>query len=368
MRERIHAFIANGTAAGFEELALEVFAYQHARHELYRRFCAARGASPASVRDWREIPAIPVDAFKHGLIAEADQPFLFLSSGTTAGAGSRSRHPLSTLETYRACALAHFADMVLPDQPGPLATLVLGPTPQTHPQSSLGAMFSWCVESHGSAGSLVALDGSGQADINGAIDWLEERARASTPVLVLALTSALSALFAELRRRKLVLRLPADSRLVDTGGRKLNSPGAHVLSAHGVLKAAWRFLHVPAYTCVNEYGMTEMLSQFYDDALRSRTHGHLSPRAKVGPHWVRTRVIDPVSLAPAAAGAAGILCHVDLANWETVSFLQTADVGREIGAGFELTGRAAGAAQRGCSQLLVELVAAAEADRGAPAP
>jgi hypothetical protein len=367
MQERISSFIAGQSALGFNELALEVFAYQYARHDLYRRFCAARGASPETVRDWSEIPAIPVDAFKHGLIAESGQPFLFLSSGTTGGEAIRSRHPLGSLQTYRQSALAHFEAMVLADRPGPMATLILGPTAATHPNSSLGAMFSWCAESFGSCERLIPFDASGNAAIDAAIDWLGVRARESAPVLVLALTSAASELFAELRRRNLALRLPADSRLVDTGGRK-GGGGAHVLSARAVLKAAWRFLHVPAYLCINEYGMTEMLSQFYDDVWRSRTAGRLAPRAKAGPPWVRSRILDPASLRPARVGEPGILCHADLANWETVSFLQTADLARQVGTGFELLGRLPDSPRRGCSELLAEVLPGLEPGENAERP
>jgi hypothetical protein len=367
MQERVSSFIAGQSASGFNELALEVFAYQYARHDLYRRFCAARGASPATVRDWSEIPAIPVDAFKHGLIADSGQRFHFLSSGTTGGQASRSRHPLASLETYRQASMAHFETMVLPDHPGPMATLILGPTSATHPNSSLGAMFSWCAECFGSDQRLMAFDASGNADIDAAIDWLGVRARQSAPVLILALTVAASELFAELRRRDLALRLPADSRLVDTGGRK-RAGAVHILSPRAVLKAAWRFLHVPAYLCINEYGMTEMLSQFYDDAWRSRTAGRLAPRAKAGPSWVRSRIVDPVTLLPARAGDPGILCHADLANWETVSFLQTADLARQVGSGFELLGRLPGAPQRGCSELSAEVAPGLEAGKATERP
>ena len=93
--------------------------------------------------------------------------------------------------------------------------------------------------------------------------------------------------FEALRDRHGPCRLPADSRIVDTGGRKGT---AHALSPNGVLKAAWRWLHVPAYLCVNEYGMTEMFSQFYDDALESRASGRLSPRAVIPPGSAIARI------------------------------------------------------------------------------
>jgi len=343
----------------FNQLALDVFAHQYEHVAVYRRFCERRGVSPGRVDRWEDVPALPADAFKHGLDTPTG-PYVFLSSGTTAGPERRSRHAVESLAAYEASALSHFRTMVLADEPGPLATLVLGPTVSSHPHSSLGQMFTWCVEHFASDTTLVAFDTGGRANISAAVDWLAERSLGSAPVLILAVTSALTAVLEALRDRHGPCRLPADSRIVDTGGRK-GIP--HVLSPKGVLKAAWRWLHVPAYLCVNEYGMTEMFSQFYDDALESRASGRLSPRAKVGPPWARTRVVDPAALEPVSSGTVGLLRHFDLANWESVSAIQTLDLGCEVGIGFELRGRAAGAESRGCSALVTEIVDACMGSR-----
>ena len=352
MQQRVLDFIeSGGSSEPFERLALDLFAFQYHRVELYRRLCDSRGATPASVHDWRQIPAIPADAFKQPLGLPDAAHHVFESSGTTHGPEQRSTHELTSLDTYRRSSLRHFEDMVLPDAPGPMDVLILGPTAATHPRSSLGRMFSWCAEAFGDQVE-VAFDASGDADVDGAIEWLDRCSRGHKPVLILAITSALSILFTLLRRRNLTLRLPADSRIVDTGGNKAR-PG--VLSPAGILKAGWRHLHVPSYLSVNEYGMTEMLSQFYDDALLSRFRGWLRPRAKIGPVWVRTTVVDPATLEPVSGDRPGILRHLDLANWETICAIQTLDIGRSVGAGFQVLGRARGADRRGCSELLATI-------------
>jgi hypothetical protein len=353
IESRVLDFIREpGSDAEFDELARAVFAHQYEHVPVYRRFCERRGVDPGRATRWDDVPALPADAFKHELDA-ADRPHVFLSSGTTAGLAERSRHAVTSLAAYNASALAHFRAMVLADEPGPLATLVLGPTAASHPHSSLGCMFSWCLDRVASDDRLIVFDADGGTDIATAAAWLGEKSRASAPVLILAVTSALTAVFEALRDRYGPCRLPADSRIVDTGGRKGT---AHALSPNGVLKAAWRWLHVPAYLCVNEYGMTEMFSQFYDDALESRAAGRLSSRAKVGPPWVRTRIVDPATMEPVARGSVGLLRHFDLANWESVSALQTLDLACEHGIGFELRGRAAGAEARGCSALVREII------------
>ena len=338
----------------FERLAVDVFAFQYETVPLYRRLCDLRRLSPLKVTSWREVPALPADALKDdlhegGSVGAAAAERVFLSTGTTQGSERRSRHPVSarSLELYRRSSMAHLEAMVVPDRPGPMAVLVLGPTATTHPHSSLGHMFEWAAAELGTSKSESTFDPDGRLDIDASIEWLARAAAGSRPVLLLALTSTLSAVFNELRRRRLELRLPADSRIVETGGRK----GGRTLSRNGLLKAAWRFLHIPAYLCIAEYGMTELLSQFYDDALRSRWSGRLEPRSKIGPAWTRTVVVDPATLAPLAPGQRGLLRHFDLANCESVSAIQTLDAGFAVGKGFEIVGRAPDAQIRGCSQL-----------------
>lgn len=354
IRAAVSGLIRSESGADFDETALAVFAYQYERIPAYRRFCDARDRRPDVVERPERIPAMPSDVFKHPLLprSEAAGGRVFLSSGTTGGEELRSRHVVECIETYRDSALTHFDRMVMPDAPGPMSIAILGPTASTHPDSSLGCMFTWCAERYGDGTTLRAFDATGRMDAEPLLSWLERSAAGTAPVLLLGVSSAFAELFARLRKEGLQLRLPADSRLVDTGGSK---GGASVLSAKGLLKAAWKSLHIPAYLCVNEYGMTEMLSQFYDDALRSRFSGDLSDRAKVGPPWVRTTVVDPATLEPVAPGEPGLLRHLDLANWASMSALQTLDVGKTRGRGFELLGRAKGAEARGCSALLSEL-------------
>lgn len=346
----------------FDRLALAVFAHQYEHVPLYRRLCDLRGRSPQGVQHWSEVPAAPADLFKEDLGLEdglGDGAVNFLSSGTTQGAERRSRHPVGarSYELYRRLSIAHFRSMVLPDRPGPMAVLVLGPLATTHPASSLGHMYGFAVDAFAAGGDdgapdrAHAFDAAGTLDLAAALARLEAAAASTRPLLILALSSTITAVFEALRDRKAPLRLPADSRLVETGGSK----GGRTMSRAGLLKAAWRFLHIPSYLCMGEYGMTELLSQFYDDAWHSRWSGALQPRSKVGPRWMRTLVVDPATLQPLPAGERGILRHFDLANVGSVSAVQTLDVGRTLGAGIEVTGRATGAEARGCSQLMSAL-------------
>jgi phenylacetate-coenzyme A ligase PaaK-like adenylate-forming protein len=106
---------------------------------------------------------------------------------------------------------------------------------------------------------------------------------------------------------------------------------------------------------VNQYGMTELGSQFYDSILREPD----TERRKIAPPWVRVRIVDPESGRESPPGEAGIVVITDLANTGSVIAVQTADLGRRIGDGFEVLGRSPGAEARGCSIAADELLTGA---------
>ena len=108
-------------------------------------------------------------------------------------------------------------------------------------------------------------------------------------------------------------------------------------------------LGILKHFCVSEYGMTELSSQFYDTTLRDHFLKIRRKPFKEGPSWIRTLVIDPRSGREAKKGCAGLLRHFDLANRGSVLAVQTEDMGRVVGSGFELLGRASGPELRGCS-------------------
>jgi hypothetical protein len=224
------------------------------------------------------------------------------------------------------------------------------------PESSLAHMIDLVCVRLGAAGSSYFASVGDGLRIEQLIERLDDCVRAGQPVCLLGTSLAYLALLDELERRAVRLRLPAGSRLMDTGGYK----GSGREIAQGALRARYvEQLGLDASHCINEYGMTELCSQFYDASLRDAVrHGAPGAARKIGPPWVRTRVVDPVSLEPVDDGRTGILRHVDLANLDAVIAVQTEDVGRAVDDGFELLGRQPGAAPRGCSIALDELLRA----------
>jgi hypothetical protein len=70
---------------------------------------------------------------------------------------------------------------------------------------------------------------------------------------------------------------------------------------------------------------------------------------KVGPHWAKAIVVDPVTAQPVERGAEGLIRIFDLSNRGSVCALVTGDLGIERDGGFVLLGRSAGAPPKGCS-------------------
>ena len=96
--------------------------------------------------------------------------------------------------------------------------------------------------------------------------------------------------------------------------------------------------------------MTELTSQAYTGSL-----GGGDPDLFIPPHWMKVRILEPISLVEQPVGEAGLITIFDLANLSSAVHLVTEDLGRADGNGFRLTGRAAGADLRGCSLTVEEL-------------
>lgn len=334
----------------FDALALRVFEHQHAHNAPYRAYAEAQGRTPGSVRHWTDVPLVPTTAFKAlPLVCGAPAPaaVAFHTSGTTAGE-RRGTHVVQDVELYHASLLGAFRHWVLPDG-ARLPMLRLVPSAEDLPDSSLSHMGATVEEALCAAGGALLVDAAGGLDGRGWEEALARAVEAGSPVLIFATAFALAAALEHLARRDVRVRLPAGSRLMETGGFK----GRRAAVSRDALRAAAEDrLGIPATHVVAEYGMTELLSQFYDPVLRT---GGAVRGVFQGPPWVRTRVLDPDTLREQPAGVTGVLAHHDLANLHSVSAVLTEDLGVARADGFELLGRATGAELRGCSLTFEEI-------------
>ena len=350
--DRVLAFIADAAADRFENLALAVFAHQYERCAPYREFARRRGATPDSVRDWADIPPVPIVAFKHADLTCGVPQRTFLSSGTTQGSATRSRHLVPDLRLYRDSALAGLRRYLCPDV-GRMRIASLIASADELPDSSLAQMVAWALEAFGSDGFYAA--GADGLDVDRLIAALEASERGGQPLAILTTSGALIHALDALRQRGRSFRLPHGSRLMDTGGDK-GAPRR--LSRNGLLHAVWSAFAIPGYFVVNEYGMAELSSQYYDSSLADRVAGRHAPRRKLGPHWARVQLLDPMTLEPAAPGSAGLICHIDLANAGSAMAILSEDLAVALDDGFELRGRAPNAEERGCSLSAAQWTAA----------
>jgi hypothetical protein len=334
-----------GDAGGaFADLALRSFRLQCESIPEYGAYARHMGAGPDGVRDWREIPAVPASAFRsHDLSArsEGDEAVTFETSGTTISLPGRVR--LRSTELYEASLSRNFARHLLPDRAA-LQAIIFGPPRSEAQQSSL-----WFMADHVArelcAGATWIVEG-GEPRWERADEELARSVAERRPVLLLGTTLLFHAYFARCAREGVRFALPAGSRAMDTGGAK----GTRVEIRRDEVEAAFaRVLAIPPSHVVNEYGMAEMGSQFYQDTLLATKERRRARPGFVIPPWVRTRVLDPETMRERPRGVPGLLVHYDLANLEIPLAIQTEDVGARAESRLTLEGRLPEAERRGCS-------------------
>ncbi len=353
IEDRVLAWIARGVDAmhddeAFGALALALFAHQYEHGDAYRRLCGTAGRRPSNVEHWSDIPAVPTGAFKRARFATfpAEREVrTFRTSGSSLA--ERGELHLDTLELYDASLLAMF-DAYVCCSSRELHFVVLAPSAAEAPDSSLSYMFDRAARQLGWGEPSFPVHASG---------WDPELAIADLaglqgPAAVVGTAFSFVHLLDELAARGKRLLLPAGTRVMETGGFKGRSRELTREELHGGIERA---LGVPTSRIINQYGMCELASQFYEASLRS---GEPSTAKRVPP-WARTRVVDPGTFEDVAPGETGVLVHYDLANTGSVLAIQTSDLGRRLDGNFEVRGRLRGAEERGCSIAADALLASA---------
>ena len=337
--------------ARFDALAAELFAHQYTHIEAYRTLCDGRGVTPGGDPSPDEIPAVPTDAFKFtDLFAGAEPAHVFRTSGTTADE-ARGEHHFRTRDVYRASLHPTFKRFCNPGGDR-LRMLILAPSPEHLPDSSLSFMLGALVQRHGDAESdyFVTLDDDGRWEFaTDALCRALDKACDDQATTMLLGTAFGFAEFLERQDRR--WQLPEDSRLMETGGFK--GRFRDLSRAELYAQFADRF-GLPRSRCLSEYSMTELSSQTYTDHLVSAE----ATGRFYGPPWLDIKVADPVSLeAIDEVETPGLIRFFDLANVDSVCAIQTSDRGIiHADGGLQFLGRAPDAQLRGCSLTIEELV------------
>jgi len=385
------------TERRFDELAHRVLQYQLEANPVYSTYCRRRGFTASTLGDWAAAPPVPTSAFKVVPLISgdpADVQRVFRTSGTSRGTGSRGEHHVLDLEIYRSALLPNLGAHVYgeaawrrPDRDRPshgddprfsrpdgrpssdgaetespreeragLRLLALVPSPDQVPDSSLSFMLGEALDVLSAGGGGFFVRPEEGLDVEGLTLAMEEAIDGGQPVVLAGTAFAFVHWLDALTEAGRRFELPVGSRLLETGGFKGRS---RVLSRAELYEALSTAHGVPTQSIVNEYGMTELLSQFYEPVLSTAPRA-IEDRVHVAPPWMRTRVLDPLTLEPLPPGEKGLLCHYDLANAGSVLAVLTEDVGTVDGdGGLRVLGRVEGAEPRGCSLAMDDLLAGA---------
>jgi hypothetical protein len=334
LEQKILQFLNKPSLDGFEPLALQIYRFQRTHNEVFSKYCEYLEAS-VNLSSWKDIPGVPQQAFKHSALRSYPEEFdlvEFRTSGTT-GEGY-GRHYFPNLDLYEAGIQRTWSHFGLPRN----RFLLLMQHPADAPYSSLSRMGG-ILNDYQRKDFFVT--GSGELEI--------DRFRAVTenqkdPVTVFG--TALG--FLNLFESSPPVQLPPESMAMETGGFKGSGREIAKSDLYGRFK---NYFGIETSSIWNEYGMTELSSQFYSQS---------SDRIHRGPPWIRFLIINPETNAEAAPGETGLLKIVDLTNLWSVAAIQTQDLAKgSPEGGFQLLGRDPAALPRGCSRAMDSLLGGA---------
>ncbi len=313
----------------FERIALDIFRFQVENNPVYSEYVGYLGRDVREIDSLQKIPFLPIEFFKtHKVITRYtfDRPVestVFRSSGTTGM--QRSEHYVADLDLYEKSFTLGFEyfygdikDFVI---------LALLPSYLERGDSSLVYMAKRLIEIGGKPESGFYL--YNHEDLYKKLLALQSGGRKT---ILLGVSFALLD-FAE----KYSLDFP-DLIVMETGGMKGRKREMVREELHGILKKAFGTEHIHS-----EYGMTELLSQAYGRDGKFE----FVPWAKV----VIRDMNDPFTYLP--EGRSGGVNIIDLANVFSCSFIETKDIGKLTGSGFEILGRFDNSDLRGCNLMVV---------------
>ena len=313
--------------AQFEEMCMRVFRHQANNNKVYQEFIKLLGRRPDQIRKVEQIPFLPIEFFKSRDILSSSQQVetVFTSSGTTGSVPSR--HLVTDLSVYRKSFTLGFEHFY--GRPEDYVILALLPSYLERGGSSLVFMANELIQLSSSESSGFYLNNMEELALN-----LAELDRSGQKILLLGVSYALLDLIA-FRQFRL-----KNTIVMETGGMKGRRREMVREELHKELKAGFGVDHIHS-----EYGMTELLSQAY-------SHGNGIFDC---PPWMQVLIRDPEDpfqlLDRKRTGGVNV---IDLANFNSCSFIATQDLGRSHeGSLFEIVGRFDHSDIRGCNLMAV---------------
>lgn len=313
--------------AQFEEMCMSVFRHQANNNTVYQEFIELLGRRPDQITKVEQIPFLPIEFFKSRDILSSSKQVetVFTSSGTTGSVPSR--HLVTDLSVYRKSFTLGFEHFY--GRPEDYVILALLPSYLERGGSSLVFMANELIQLSSSESSGFYLNNMEELALN-----LAELDRSGQKILLLGVSYALLDLIA-LKQFRL-----KNTIVMETGGMKGRRREMVREELHKELKAGFGVDHIHS-----EYGMTELLSQAY-------SHGNGIFDC---PPWMQVLIRDPEDpfqfLDRKRTGGVNV---IDLANFNSCSFIATQDLGRSHeGSLFEIVGRFDHSDIRGCNLMAV---------------
>ena len=310
----------------FEQKALTIFRYQAENNQVYKQYLHFRNINPTMINSLEQIPFLPIQFFKTQKLVTGNNPeeIIFTSSGTTGG--NTSRHYVTDLSVYRESYRRGFEYFY--GKIEDYVVLALLPSYLEREGSSLILMVEDMIQI-----SKQPESGFYLYNFEALHQQLEQLQQKGKKVLLIGVSFALLDFVEQYQ-----LYFP-ELIVMETGGMKGRRKEMIRAELHEEIAKGFGVQHIHS-----EYGMTELLSQAY-----SQGEGVFSC-----PLWMKLCIRDtedPLSYLP--QGKTGGVNVIDLANYNSISFIATDDLGKQITDNqYELLGRFDYSDVRGCNLLL----------------
>lgn len=320
------------SAGRFDEICMDVFAFQAKNNPAYREYLSLLGTDISAVGSPDLIPALPIRFFKSRRVVSSAGPeeIVFTSSATTGMIPSR--HYVTDTALYERSFTGGFR--LFYGDPAGYVILALLPSYLERKGSSLVYMAEKLIQMSGEPESGFYL--YNYPDLYALLEKLKSEGRKT---ILLGVSFALLDFVASFKTDFPGLTV------IETGGMKGRGRELSREELHNKLAAGFGTAHIHS-----EYGMAELLSQAYS------VKGGLFRT----PPWMRVLVrnlYNPFEYyTNYDISPSGGINVIDLANLNSCSFIETEDRGRVYSDGsFTIEGRIQDSELRGCNLLLEPL-------------
>ena len=315
------------TPQSLSDVAIEVFKHQFKNNKVYRSFCDLLYVHPSDITEIEKIPFLPIQFFKsRKVLSSLDEiEEVFSSSGTTGN--TTSQHFVTDISLYEESYLKGFHHFY--GDIKEYTVLALLPNYLERKGSSLVYMVNDLIQKSKQPESGFYLN-----NLKELSETLIRLEASEKKVLLIGVSFALLDLV-----DKYQFNLK-NTIVMETGGMKGRRKELIRDELHAILKNGFGVSEIHS-----EYGMTELLSQAY-----SKGNGIFEC-----PPWMKILTRDTEDALtiqqPTKTGGINV---IDLANYNSCSFIATQDLGKVHQNGsFEIIGRFDNSDIRGCNLMVL---------------